>query len=325
MKSSLKLRFQNRNSTDSSSSTGHSTPGTSLSRIASSHDNRARTLILARDVTIENTRFRHQEMGAIKIETGYTFNVWAEGYGATTSSSETAPSNPSIQRTQATTARQGTFSWGVYMKSDPSAERTEYPILANILFENNTFQGNLRTRCLHLLRRKRDLQKQHLHQQQARNKNLPYRGSFYVTHANNVNVVNNTMSNRLTSTTQESKSSLTPSKMSSSKATKQLTRMTGYAMTDKNLILCDLDGTLTHEVNHSPNQPSRRWRRRAETDTSSPSPREGHPTRHGISLRGNAAGLPDLLDGRRHHGLENTSNDRALVAGQKQVRKSSRR
>ncbi|MFR6033186.1 MAG: right-handed parallel beta-helix repeat-containing protein [Bacilli bacterium] len=38
------------------------------------HDNRARgILILARDVTIENCKFRHNEMGAIKIETRIHF------------------------------------------------------------------------------------------------------------------------------------------------------------------------------------------------------------------------------------------------------------
>lgn len=51
-------------------------------RNSSFHHNRARgILLLARDVTVENNLFRHHEMEAIKIETGYG-PAWCEGYGA---------------------------------------------------------------------------------------------------------------------------------------------------------------------------------------------------------------------------------------------------
>lgn len=157
------------------------------------HDNRARgLLILARDVTIENTRFRHHEMGAIKIETGYTFNVWSEGYGADNIVVRNCTFESVNPTNSSNDGKARDIFMGVYMKSDPSAERTEYPILANILFENNTFKetyglvafissaGNVTFRNNTFINNK------------PRNKNLPYRGSFYVTHASNVNVVNNT-------------------------------------------------------------------------------------------------------------------------------------
>ena len=158
-------------------------------RIASSINRARGLLILARDVTIENT-CQYQEMGAItetdiiqrlerriRSDNIVVRNCTFESVNPTNSSND---------------GKARDIFMGVYMKSDPSAERTEYPILANILFENNTFKetyglvafissaGNVTFRNNTFINNK------------PRNKNLPYRGSFYVTHASNVNVVNNT-------------------------------------------------------------------------------------------------------------------------------------
>ena len=105
------------------------------------HHNRARgILILARDVTIENCRFKHNEMGAIKIETGYTTNIWCEGFGVENvviRNNIFDTSNPLDVKTMGY-ARD--IFIGTYLKRDPSREQTTYPILNNILFESNTFK-----------------------------------------------------------------------------------------------------------------------------------------------------------------------------------------
>ena len=99
------------------------------------HSNRARgILVLARDVTIENCRFRRNEMGAVKLETGYTTNIWCEGFGVDNvvlrnnifdTSNPLGVSNFGYERD---------VFIGAYIAADPSYEQTSYPILKNILF-----------------------------------------------------------------------------------------------------------------------------------------------------------------------------------------------
>ena len=105
------------------------------------HHNRARgILVLARDVTIENCKFKRNEMGAVKIETGYTQNIWCEGFGV---------DNVVVRNNSFDSCNQlGVKNWnferdifiGTYLKSDPSTRQTRYPIIKNILFEKNTFK-----------------------------------------------------------------------------------------------------------------------------------------------------------------------------------------
>ena len=107
------------------------------------HDNRARgLLILARDVTVENNVFRHHEMGAIKIETGYTYNSWSEGYGVSNvvirgnRFDRVNPSGSSVVH------RQRSIYTGIYLRTDPSPDTTDYPIIRDILIEGNVFRDN---------------------------------------------------------------------------------------------------------------------------------------------------------------------------------------
>lgn len=105
------------------------------------HHNRARgILVLARDVLIENCKFKRNEMGAIKIETGYTQNTWCEGFGV---------NNIVVRGNSFDSCNQlGMRNWnferdifiGTYLKGDPSTEQTRYPIIRDILFEKNTFK-----------------------------------------------------------------------------------------------------------------------------------------------------------------------------------------
>jgi hypothetical protein len=104
------------------------------------HDNKARGVLLLTDnVTVENCRFFHNQGGALKLETGYTFNVWSEGYGV---------SNVLIRGNRFEQANaKGYYPsemypdiyMSVYLKTDPSAQKTDYPILRDIRIESNTF------------------------------------------------------------------------------------------------------------------------------------------------------------------------------------------
>ncbi len=104
------------------------------------HNHRARgLLLLAHDVTVENCVFLHNQMGAIKIETGYTFNVWSEGYGA----SNIVIRNNSFENVNPLGAyrneKRPVIYMSVYLKSDPSKEKTMYPVIQDVLIEGNSF------------------------------------------------------------------------------------------------------------------------------------------------------------------------------------------
>ncbi len=104
------------------------------------HDNEARGLLMSGDnMLIENNRFRHTEKAAIMIETGYTGNSWCEGYGA---------SNIVIRNNVFDNINpRGSYpnEWtpaifiDVYMRRDPSIEKSPYPIIRDILIEGNKF------------------------------------------------------------------------------------------------------------------------------------------------------------------------------------------
>ena len=152
------------------------------------HGNRARgILILARDVTIENSRFYHHDSGAIKIETGYTFDLWSEGYGAR----NVVIRGNTFEKSCVNTAYRDIFM-GVYMKKDPSDVGTMFPILSDILIENNTIKdssgrivrisstGNVTIRNNTFINAT------------PRQMNDPYRGTFSVAYSSNTRIVNNT-------------------------------------------------------------------------------------------------------------------------------------
>lgn len=154
--------------------------------------NRARgLLLLGRDITIENNRFYHNEMGAIKIETGYTFDRWSEGYGASNivvRGNVFDTVNPSDTRNDGM-ARD--IYIGVYLQRDPSVQRTDYPILRDILFENNTFRETFGLAAFISSAENVTFRDNTFINTAARRKPLPYRGGFYVTHARDVRIVNN--------------------------------------------------------------------------------------------------------------------------------------
>ncbi|HBC88546.1 MAG TPA: hypothetical protein DCZ94_16485 [Lentisphaeria bacterium] len=157
------------------------------------HDNKARgLLLLTNDVTVENNRFFHNEMGAIKIETGYTFNVWSEGYGA----SNIVIRNNVFENVNPIGAyrneKQPVIYMSVYLKSDPSVEKTLYPILNNILVEKNSFVNNPGVIAYICSAGNVVIRDNRIENNKTRIENQLFRGSIGAAYASDVKIVNNT-------------------------------------------------------------------------------------------------------------------------------------
>ena len=156
------------------------------------HDNRARgLLLLGRDITVENNHFRHNEMGAIKIETGYTFNSWSEGYGVSNVVIRNNRFDTVNPRGTASDGKARDIYIGVYMKLDPSSERTDYPILSDILFEGNTFRDSFGLIAFISSATNVTFRNNMFLNPTGRCRELPYRSAFFVTHSQNIKIVNN--------------------------------------------------------------------------------------------------------------------------------------
>ena len=156
------------------------------------HDNRARgILLLGRDITLENNHFRHNDMGAVKIETGYTFNLWSEGYGADNIVVRNNRFDSVNPRGAGNDGKARDIYMGVYMETDPSMRRTDYPILSNILFENNTFKDSYGLVAFISSAGNVTFRNNTFTNPTPRRDPLPYRAAFYVTNATGVRIVNN--------------------------------------------------------------------------------------------------------------------------------------
>ena len=156
------------------------------------HHNRARgILILARDVTIENCRFWRNEQAGIKIETGYTYDLWCEGYGV----NNIKISNNTFDTVNPTGTRNQNFERdifiGTYLKRDPSSEHTSYPILSNILIENNTFKDTFGL-CAYIASAGNVIVRNNsFYAETPRETPQKYRGGFRIQNSENIKVVNN--------------------------------------------------------------------------------------------------------------------------------------
>ena len=156
------------------------------------HDNRARgLLILARDVTVEDNVFRHQEMGAIKIETGYTLNAWSEGYGVSNVVIRNNLFDNVNPSGSSTGHRQRSIYAGIYLKTDPSQDTTDYPIISGLLFDHNLFLNScgasMYLSSVHDVFITNNMFKDNV----SRKKNMPYRSQIYLKNAHNVKIYNN--------------------------------------------------------------------------------------------------------------------------------------
>lgn len=156
------------------------------------HHNRARgILVLARDVTIENCKFKRNEMGSIKIETGFTENIWCEGFGV---------DNVLVKNNTFESCNQmGRTRWsyeydvfiGTYLKSDPSDAQTPYPILKNILFEGNLFKDNYGMAALIGSAQNVVFADNVFANETPRKNPQPYRNGFFITSSADVKILDN--------------------------------------------------------------------------------------------------------------------------------------
>lgn len=156
------------------------------------HDNRARgLLILARNVTVENNVFRHQEMGAIKIETGYTFNVWSEGYGVSNVVIRgNLFDNVNPSGSNAGHGRRSIYS-GIYLRTDPSSDTTDFPIIRDLLLEGNTFLDTCGVVGWFSSAHNVTVRKNVFEDPTPRRKEMDYRSQFRLVNAHDVRIVDN--------------------------------------------------------------------------------------------------------------------------------------
>jgi len=142
------------------------------------HDNEARGLLLSgENVTVEGCRFRHNEKCAINIQTGYTTNSWCEGYGASNvvirgNSFE----NPNPRGAYEASKAPAIFM-DVYLRRDPSLEKTSFPILKDILIEGNRF-ADAPGACLYAASASNvKFRDNRVENSKPRKEELPFRGS----------------------------------------------------------------------------------------------------------------------------------------------------
>ncbi len=156
------------------------------------HSNRARgLLIITNNVTIENCKFRRNEMGALKFETGYTLNIWCEGQGVDNVLVRGCQFDTSNPFGMSSDGYERDIFMGVYIKRDPSTEQTSYPILSNILFEDNCFKDSFGL-VAYIASSGNVIFKNNVFENPTSRKfNLPYRGQFYVRESSNIKFVNN--------------------------------------------------------------------------------------------------------------------------------------
>ena len=81
---------------------------------------------------------------------------------------------------------------GVYMKTDPSDRQTLYPIISNILFENNRFKNPFGLVAIFASTSNLTFKDNIIESSIPRKSARDYRGGIYVASSKNVNILNNT-------------------------------------------------------------------------------------------------------------------------------------
>lgn len=153
-------------------------------------------LILAKDVTIENSLFEREQLGALKFETGYTFNVWCEGTGV----DNVVVRNCTFKRSNLRGIKSHGFARDIqisgYVEKDPSEKQPKTPVITNALFENNKFYETAGTvavaaACENVIFRNNRIENA-ADTPSVAERDKWYRGGFYVRGGKNIKIVNNT-------------------------------------------------------------------------------------------------------------------------------------
>lgn len=166
--------------------------GNILMRNCKFHSNRARGIIIqCPNVTVENCVIKNNEMAGMRIVTGYTPNLWSEGFGV----DNLLVRGCVFESTNRTDVKADGFARdihiGIYRTTGERTGQTMYPIMSNITFEKNTFKNAYGLVAFITSSGNVVFRENIIINDIPRKKPLPYRGSFLVKASTDTAIVNN--------------------------------------------------------------------------------------------------------------------------------------
>lgn len=166
--------------------------GNILLRNCKFHSNRARGIIIqCPNVTVENCVIENNEMAGMRIVTGYTPNLWSEGFGV----DNLLVRGCVFESTNRTDVKADGFARdihiGIYRTTGERTGQTMYPIMSNITFEKNTFKNAYGLVAFITSSGNVVFRENTIINDIPRKKPLPYRGSFLVKASTDTAIVNN--------------------------------------------------------------------------------------------------------------------------------------
>lgn len=166
--------------------------GNILLRNCKFHSNRARGIIIqCPNVTVENCVIKNNEMAGMRIVTGYTPNLWSEGFGV----DNLLVRGCVFESTNRTDVKADGFARdihiGIYRTTGERTGQTMYPIMSNITFEKNTFKNAYGLVAFITSSGNVVFRENIIINDIPRKKPLPYRGAFLVKASTDTAIVNN--------------------------------------------------------------------------------------------------------------------------------------
>lgn len=166
--------------------------GNILLRNCKFHSNRARGIIIqCPNVTVENCVIENNEIAGMRIVTGYTPNLWSEGFGV----DNLLVRGCVFESTNRTDVKADGFARdihiGIYRTTGERTGQTMYPIMSNITFEKNTFKNAYGLVAFITSSGNVVFRENTIINDIPRKKPLPYRGSFLVKASTDTAIVNN--------------------------------------------------------------------------------------------------------------------------------------
>ncbi|MBI4979289.1 MAG: right-handed parallel beta-helix repeat-containing protein [Spirochaetes bacterium] len=155
------------------------------------HDNRAAGFRLQADNGLaENNRFYHNQMPAIRIETGYSLTSWCEGYGLTNLviRGNTFDSCNTVGNEE----HGPVIHMSVFRKDTSSPDnKSPYPIFSDLLVESNRFINAAGTLMTVSSAGNVTIRNNKIYGEQARMQTNAKRSAVYASYTTNISVINN--------------------------------------------------------------------------------------------------------------------------------------
>ena len=156
------------------------------------HHNRAHGIMAqSSNMTIENCKFERNEMGAMKIESGYRLRSWCEGYGVdnvVVRNCEFIKPNPLPELIW---NKEWCIFIGTFLVDEPPLKQSDYPVVKNILFENNKFVDCYGMTALIGSAKNIIFTGNTFENSDTRKRPRDYRNCFYTLSSSDVKIVNN--------------------------------------------------------------------------------------------------------------------------------------